>query len=168
MDSSEYERLLTEVLGIDDVQFTSHESAIQERWRTWWEENRAESRYSALPWRKFSPRLAAAVDALFQASVERVPADADELVRLALAGNPGISPEVEAELAGAPETHTRIVLAENSQKASVLAVLARDRNSFVRRWVAANANVDDATLEALAEDETEAVRGFLCQNPRLP
>ena len=85
------------MLGID-VQFTSHESAIQERWRTWWEENRGESRYSTLPWRKFSPRLAAAADALFQASVERVPADADELVKLALARNPGISPRVEAEL----------------------------------------------------------------------
>jgi formylglycine-generating enzyme required for sulfatase activity len=167
LDSAEYETLLAQVLGIDDVQFTSDESAIQERWRTWWEENRVESRYSAMPWRKFSPRLAAAADALFQSSVERVPADADELVRLALARNPGVSPEVEAELVGAPETYTRIVLAKSSRTASVLDKLARDPSSFVRRWVAANANTDDTTLEALAEDETDVVRAFLRLNPKL-
>jgi serine/threonine-protein kinase len=168
LDSSEYEPVLAALVAYQDLEFTTDEALIQERWRLWWNENRRNAPYSALSWRGYSPRLAAAADALFSDTVDRIPTGADDLVRLGLARNPSVGPEVMMALTRAPEAYIRIWLATaGTTPTGILSVLAKDHNSGVRRWVAANPNSDDATLELLSKDESEKVRAFLKQNQRL-
>jgi formylglycine-generating enzyme required for sulfatase activity len=167
VDSSEYESILAELLGHSNVEFTSDEEAIQERWRNWWCDHRRDTKYSALSWRLHSPRLARAADALFVETMDQIPVEADGLVRLALARNPSVSREVTIALTRAPEPYIRICLAASPRTpAAVLSILALDPNSYVRRWVASNPNADDKTLDQLSNDESTKVRNFLKQNPR--
>jgi hypothetical protein len=158
---------LAELVGHNNVEFTSDEDAIQERWRNWWCDHQHDTKYTAFSWRPHSPRLARAADALFAETMDQIPVEADDLVQLALARNPNVSTEVTIALTRAPETYVRICLAASPRTpATVLSILAMDPNSYVRRWVASNPNADDETLDQLSRDESNNVRDFLKQNPR--
>jgi hypothetical protein len=168
VDSSEYESILAELLGRNEIEFTSDEDAIQERWRNWWCEHQHDTQYCTFAWRPHSPRLSRAADALFAETISQIPEEADDLVRLALARNPNVSTEVMVALTRAPEPYTRICLAASRRTpANVLSRLATDGNSYVRRWVASNPNADVMTLDRLSRDQSKNVRDFLKRNPRF-
>ncbi|MGL5823680.1 MAG: hypothetical protein ACRCYU_02290 [Nocardioides sp.] len=70
-------------------------------------------------------------------------------VRRAVARNPSLAKDVAAKLAYDDDLETRVCVAKHSSHPTVLARLASDSEADVRRALARNPNVDDATRPAL-------------------
>ena len=165
LNTSAYEELLYECLGMEDFKFCSEESVIQQRWTEWWEEHDNKKEYRTLEWRPHSPRLGKASKALEASNsniLKEMAKSKDPIVRLAVARNPFINLEVVKELVRWPEIFIRLSLAENPDTSRViLNLLANDESSFVRRWVACNPNTDSESIAILEKDKSSAVREFL-------
>lgn len=70
--------------------------------------------------------------------------------------------------ASSPSSHTRARVAKESKSARLLEDLGRDRDPYVRRWVAWNENTPGYVLAALARAPETEVREEVASNPATP